>query len=72
LKIFSTTQLRRSTTAILEVAQCEPVTITRYGKPRFVLMSHEHFDALQSALGRTNWGQRMPLKNVTLPNKNHD
>lgn len=40
--------------AILEVAQCEHVTITCYGNPRFVLMSHEHFDVLQSALDRTS------------------
>ena len=43
--------------AILQAAQCEPVTITWYGKPRFVLMSHEHFDALQSAFGRKNMGE---------------
>ena len=54
MKVFSTTQLTRSTMEILEVAQCEPVTITRYGKPRFVLMSHEYFDALQSELYRTS------------------
>lgn len=40
--------------AILRVAQCEPVTITWYGKPRFVLMSFEHFDAVQSAHDHTN------------------
>lgn len=54
MKVFSTTQLTRSTMEILEVAQCEPVTITRYGKPRFVLMSHEYFDTLQSELGHTS------------------
>lgn len=40
--------------AILEVAQCEPVTITGYGKPRFVLMSHEHFESIRRALDHTN------------------
>lgn len=43
--------------AILQAAQCEPVTITWYGKPSFVLMSREHFDALQSAFGRRNMGE---------------
>ncbi|MDF3415797.1 type II toxin-antitoxin system prevent-host-death family antitoxin [Sulfitobacter sp. M57] len=57
MKVFSTTQLTRSTMEILEVAQCEPVTITRYGKPRFVLMLHEHFDAMQSAVCRANRGE---------------
>jgi prevent-host-death family protein len=57
MKSFSTTQLRRSTMAILQAAQCEPVTITWYGKPRFVLMSQQHFDALQSAFGRRNMGE---------------
>ena len=47
MKVVSTTQLRRSTMAILEAAQCEPVTITSYGNPRFVLMSHEHFESIQ-------------------------
>lgn len=40
--------------AILEVAQCEPVTITWYGKPRFVLMSHEYFESIRRALDHTN------------------
>ena len=40
--------------AILEVAQCEPVTITWYGKPRFVLMSHEHFELMQPKLDLAN------------------
>ncbi|MEP1990261.1 MAG: type II toxin-antitoxin system Phd/YefM family antitoxin [Ascidiaceihabitans sp.] len=57
MKSFSATQLRRSTMAILKAAQCEPVTITWYGKPRFVLMSHEHFDAMQSAVCRANRGE---------------
>jgi prevent-host-death family protein len=54
MKVFSTTQLRRKTMAILEVAQCEPVTITWYGKPRFVLMSHEHFELMQPKLDLAN------------------
>ncbi|UWP91490.1 type II toxin-antitoxin system Phd/YefM family antitoxin [Aliiroseovarius crassostreae] len=50
MKVFSTTQLRHSTSEILEAVQCEPVMITRYGKSRFVMMSREHFDAMQRAL----------------------
>ena len=54
MKIFSTTQLTRSTMALLEAAQCEPIMITRYGKPRFVLMSHEHFETMQLKLDHAN------------------
>ena len=50
MKIFSTTQLRRNTMAILEAARCEPVTITWYGRPSFVLMSHERFESIQLTL----------------------
>ncbi len=40
--------------AILQAAQCEPVTHTWYGKPRFVLMSHEQFESIRRALDHTN------------------
>ena len=40
------TQLTRSAMEISEVAQCEFVTVTWYSKPHFVLVYHEHLDAL--------------------------
>ena len=54
MKVVSTTQLRRSTMAILEAAQYEPVTITSHGNPRFVLMSHEHFESIQRGPNSAN------------------
>ncbi|WP_227287988.1 type II toxin-antitoxin system prevent-host-death family antitoxin [Boseongicola sp. H5] len=40
------TELRRSAETLLERAAREPILITRYGKPAFVLMSADHFRAL--------------------------
>ncbi len=34
--------------------QNAPVMITRYGKPRFVVMSSEHFEEMQKLHGRKN------------------
>lgn len=57
MKVFSTTQLRRNTSEILEAVQCEPVIITRYGKSLFAMISREHFDSMQRALNSANLGK---------------
>lgn len=43
------TELRRDTETLLAKAEQEPILITRYGKPAFVLMSADYFRALTSA-----------------------
>ncbi|SLN65005.1 Phd_YefM [Roseovarius albus] len=55
MKVFSTTQLRRNTSEILEAVQCEPVLITRYGKSLFAMISREHFDAIATTLMHSLW-----------------
>ncbi|WP_366523298.1 type II toxin-antitoxin system Phd/YefM family antitoxin [uncultured Roseobacter sp.] len=43
---------------ILEAAQCEPVTITWHGKPRFVLMPYEQFESMQLTLNHANISEK--------------
>lgn len=47
------TELRRNTETLLEKAEQEPILITRYGKPAFVLMSADHFRALTRAFEKS-------------------
>ncbi len=41
--------LRRRTTELLKQAEDQPILITRYGKPSFVLMSAAHYEALSNS-----------------------
>lgn len=40
------TELRRNTEKLLGEAEQQPILITRHGKPAFVLMSEDHYQAL--------------------------
>ncbi len=44
---FPASEMARKTADILHKAAQEPVTITKHGKSRFVVMSQEHFERLQ-------------------------
>ncbi len=46
---YSATDLANRTGDVLSAAAQEAVEITRHGKPRFVLMSHERFERLVRA-----------------------
>ena len=46
MRAFSSTDLANRTGDVLAVAAVEPVEIQRHGKPRFVLMSRDHYDRL--------------------------
>lgn len=41
--------LRRRTTELLKHAEDQPILITRYGNPAFVLMSVAHYQALSKS-----------------------
>ena len=41
--------LRRQTQELLKQADAQPILITRYGKPAFVLMSVAHYEALSKS-----------------------
>ena len=46
---FPASEMARKTADILHKAAQEPVSITKHGKSRFVVMSQEHFERLQKA-----------------------
>lgn len=39
-------ELQRKTNEVLEQAEDNPILITRYGKPTFILMSMEHYERI--------------------------
>ena len=41
--------LRRQTQELLKQAENQPILITRYGKPAFVLMSAAHYEVLSKS-----------------------
>jgi antitoxin Phd len=43
---FPASEMARNTADILHKAAHEPVSITKHGKSRFVVMSQEHFERL--------------------------
>ena len=47
MKEFSITDLSNKRGDVLTAASQEPVTITRYGKPRFIILSTEAFAQMQ-------------------------
>ena len=46
MREYSSTELANNTGDVLSAAAQEAVEITRHGKPRFVLMSHERYERL--------------------------
>lgn len=46
MREYSATELANNTGDVLQAAAQEAVEITRHGKPRFVLMSHERYEVL--------------------------
>ncbi len=44
MKTIPTTELKQNLGDVLAAAAVEPVTLTRHGKPRFVLMSIEAYE----------------------------
>ncbi len=48
MKDYSATELANNTGDVLQAAAQDVVEITRHGKPRFVIMSHERFERLKT------------------------
>lgn len=44
----TSTVLRRKTNAVLKMAEKEPILITRYDKPAYVLMSADHYKRISA------------------------
>ncbi len=47
MRSFTTADLNKQVGEVTDAAQRAPVVITRRSKPRFVLMSLEHYEALR-------------------------
>ncbi len=48
MREYTATDLANNTGDVLSAAAQETIEITRHGKPRFVIMSHERFERLVS------------------------
>ena len=48
MRDYTATELANKTGDVLQAAAREAVEITRHGKPRYVIMSHERFERLMS------------------------
>jgi prevent-host-death family protein len=48
MKQFTTGDLNKQIGDITDAASREPVMLTRHKKPRFVLMSYEHYERMRS------------------------
>lgn len=46
MREFTTVDLNKAVGDVTEAAQHEPVIITRHRKPRYVLMSYEHYERI--------------------------
>lgn len=47
MREFSTADLNKQVGEVTNAATRAPVTITRHRKPRFVIMSYEHYQAIR-------------------------
>ena len=50
MRTFTTHDLNKQVGEVTDAAAKAPVVITRHRKPRFVMMSYERFQRIQSAL----------------------
>lgn len=53
MRDFSSHYLNRNFADVTHAASQGPVTITQHGKPRFVLMTVESYEALKAHIGET-------------------
>jgi prevent-host-death family protein len=49
MKHFPSSAITRDSGELLHSADTEPVAITRYSRPRYVLMSVDHYERLKAA-----------------------
>lgn len=48
MRQFTTGDLNKQVGDVTDAASREPVVLTRHNKPRFVLMSYEHYERMRS------------------------
>ncbi|MBB4193112.1 prevent-host-death family protein [Rhizobium aethiopicum] len=49
MRQFTTGDLNKQVGDVTDAASREPVVLTRHNKPRFVLMSYEHYERMRSS-----------------------
>ncbi|MBX4870198.1 type II toxin-antitoxin system Phd/YefM family antitoxin [Rhizobium bangladeshense] len=49
MRQFTTGDLNKQVGDVTDVASREPVVLTRHNKPRFVLMSYEHYERMRTS-----------------------
>ncbi|KXF78099.1 prevent-host-death protein [Paramesorhizobium deserti] len=48
MRHFTTGDLNKQVGDVTDAASREPVVLTKHGKPRFVLMSYEHYERMRT------------------------
>lgn len=68
MRTFTTVDLNKAVGDVTEAAQHEPVVITRHRKPRFVLMSIEHYERIMKTRNprQVHRTARMPSEHADL------
>jgi prevent-host-death family protein len=49
MRTFTTNDLNKQVGEVTDAATKAPIVITRHRKPRFVMMSHEHYERMRAA-----------------------
>lgn len=50
MRHFTTGDLNKQVGDVTDAASREPIVLTRHNKPRFVLMSYEHYERMRSGM----------------------
>lgn len=68
MREFSTGDLNKAVGDVTDAARHEPVVITRHRKPRYVLMSIEHYERIMKSNNprEAHWTDRMPSEHADL------
>lgn len=68
MRQFTTGDLNKQVGDVTDAASREPVILTRHNKPRFVLMSYEHYERMRSGGDprQVHLASKMPEEHVEL------
>lgn len=68
MRQFTTGDLNKQVGDVTDAASREPVVLTRHNKPRFVLMSYEHYERIRAGADprRTYRVAEMPDEHASL------
>mgnify|MGYP003580495273 FL=1 len=68
MRHFTTGDLNKQVGDVTDAAAREPVVLTKHRKPRFVLMSYEHYESMRAGGDprQTHRASQMPNEHVEL------